>query len=284
MALSDKATIIAGASRDTGLDAFACNALAQPFITPDVRAVLLVGSHARGDAGEFSDIDLKLLLRAGATLSRPASHLIDGFLVTVSGASPDEVEEWFTNPAVSVTAIQGIRDGRILYDPDGVCAQAQRRAREYMWDAAIQAKANVWVSAEMIGWIEETYKGLEGLRRHDIGRMLNARHGFSWGLSRVMQVYLGVLYSSDNGIHAELTGHVSAHWATLRDAAFGICNPDGAPIALEDQIVAGLELYVETARMVDAAILPEHRVLVDHTVAAITRETATRFSNSRRAC
>ncbi len=247
-------------------------ALARPFITPDVRAVLLMGSHARGDAGEFSDIDLRLLLRAGAALSGLASHLVDGLLVTVSGTSPDEVEEWFTNPAISVTAIQGVRDGRILYDPDGLCAQVQQRARAYVRDAATQARANAWVSAEMVGWIEEAYKGLEGLRRHDIGRMLNARHGFSWGLSRVAQVYLGILMRSDNGIQAELTEHVSPGWATLRDAAFGICKPDGSPIALEDQIVGGLTLYVETARMVDNAILPEHRAMVDHVVTAISRE------------
>ena len=73
-----------------------------------------------------------------------------------------------------------------------------------------------------------------------------------------------------------MTAHVSARWAMLRDAAFGICTPDGAPISLEAQIVAGLELYVETARMVDEAILPEHRALVDHTIAAITRELSQR--------
>jgi hypothetical protein len=231
-----------------------------------------MGSHARGDAGEYSDIDLKILLHANAEADAPATHLIDGSLVTVSRATPAEVEEWFTNPVVSLMAIQGIRDARLLYDPDGGGVDIQQRARAFKWDAPMQARANAWVSAEMVGWIEEVYKGLEGLRRHDIGRMLNARHGFSWGLSRVAQVYLGVLFSSDNGIQAELTDHVSARWATLRDAAFGICGPDGAPITLEAQIVAGLELYVETARMVDDAILPEHRELVDYAIAAITRE------------
>ncbi len=245
--------------------------IAQRFITPDVYAVLLVGSHARGDAGEFSDVDLKLLLRNGARSVAPATHLIDGLLVTVGGVTPDEVEEWFTNPASSVIAIQGVRDACMLFDPDGAGVQVQQRAHTFIWDAAMQTKANAWVSAEMVGWIEEVYKGLEGLRRHDIGRMLNARHGFSWGLSRVAQVYLGVLFSSDNGIHAELTSYVSVKWASLRDAAFGICNSDGAAISLEEQIVAGLELYVETARIVDHVIRPEHRALVDHAIAAITR-------------
>ena len=257
--------------------------IAQRFITPDVHAVLLVGSHARGDAGEFSDVDLKLLLRDGAHHIVPATHLVDGLLVTVGGVTPDEAEEWFTNPAISVIAIQGVRDAWVLFDPDETGAQIKQRAHAFIWDAAMQAKANAWVSAEMVGWIEEVYKGLEGLRRHDIGRMLNARHGFSWGLSRVVQVYLGVLFSSDNGIHTELTGHVSARWASLRDAAFGICNSDGAAISLEEQIVAGLELYVETARIVDHVIRPEHRALVDHAIAAIvrSRRSCANFSRTR---
>lgn len=249
-------------------------ALAQRFITPDVRAILLVGSHARGDAGVYSDIDLKLLLRTGAPPSPLASYLMEGQLVTVSGSSPDEIENGFISPEWCVAVMQGLRDARILYDPEGFAAQMQQRARAFIWDAAMQVKANAWVSSEMAGWIEEVYKGLEGLRRGDVGRMLNARHGFSWGLSRVLTVYRGILLSSDNAICDEVTPFVGAgsRWAVLRDAAFGIAHPDGTPIALAAQIIAGLELYIETAQMVDDAIQPRHRALVAHAVSAIRHE------------
>ncbi|HEY3290319.1 MAG TPA: nucleotidyltransferase domain-containing protein [Anaerolineae bacterium] len=248
--------------------------LAQRFITPDVRAVLLQGSRARGDAGEYSDIDLKLFLGTSQPPAPPASYLIDGQLVTVSGATPDEIENWFVDPEWNVAVVQGLRDAHILYDPEGLAAQVQQRARAFVRDAAMQVRAYLWVSAEMAGWVEEVYKGLEGLSRHDVGRMLNARHGFSWGLTRILTVYRGILLSGDNAIIDEVTRVVGAgsRWAILRDAAFGICNFDGTPITIEDQIIAGLELYLETAHMVDDAIQPEHRALVHHAVSVIKHE------------
>ena len=177
---------------------------------------------------------------------------------------------------MSVAAIQGLRDARVLFDPEQRFASIQARAHAFIWDPAMQARANAWVSGEMAGWVEEVYKGLEGLRRSDTGRLLNARFGLSWGLNRVMQVYLGVLISGDNGFFDEVGAAVGrdSRWVSLRDAAFGIRSADGSPVTLAQQVRAGLLLYVETGRMVDRAIGADQRNLVDHALAAIHKELA----------
>jgi hypothetical protein len=167
---------------------------------------------------------------------------------------------------MATTVIQGLRDGRIVFDPDGSFAAVQERAGRFTWDEAMRRKAAVWISGQLVGWAEEALKGLEGLARDDSARLLQARHGLSWGMNRVMQVHLGVLVSGDNGFLTEV-GHAAGEdsiWTGLRNRAFGItCE------ILGEQVQAGLELYVETVRLVAADILPEHREITDNIVRMI---------------
>ena len=137
----------------------------------------------------------------------------------------------------------------------------------------MQTRADVWASEQMVGWIEEAHKGLEGLRRDDIGRLLNARFGLSWGLNRVVQVQRGVLFAADNAFFAatEQAVGTESEWARMRRTVFGIAKPDGNPPTLREQVEAGLRLYVVTAEMVADALCPEDAPLVNQTVARIRR-------------
>ncbi len=98
-----------------------------------------------------------------------------------------------------------MRSALALLDRDGYFAGIQERARAFAWDQALQARANQRASAMLVGWIEEVHKGLAGLQRNDVGRLLNARHGLSWGLGRVMKVHRGVLMSGDNALYDQLS-------------------------------------------------------------------------------
>ena len=246
--------------------------LARNFDAPDVRAIALMGSHARGDAGPYSDVDLVRFVAAGAgELEGAGSHLIDGLLVVVSNVTPDAVERWFTQAAEAVTVVGGLRQAQPLLDREGVFAAIQARAHAFVWTPDLQAQANAGASEAMVGWIEEAHKGLEGLRRQDPGRMLNGLFGLTFGLSRVMQLQRGVLLTGDNGFYNEVAQAVGpdSPWAQLRAVAFGVGEVHGRPPSLRERVVAGLGLYVATAELLGDAILPEHRPLIDATVQRI---------------
>src|SRR3989442_2271142 len=113
------------------------------FDRPEALALVLVGSHARGAAGPFSDVDLVRFVPADApSPAGGGSHLVDGRLVVVSDAPPDEVEAWFVRPELALSRIPGLREGRPLRDRDGFFAALQARARAFAWDAAMQARAD----------------------------------------------------------------------------------------------------------------------------------------------
>lgn len=233
-------------------------------------ALVLMGSHARGDAGPFSDVDLvRFLPDDQDEKSGDGSFLNDGRLVVVSSVVPSEVDAWFTQPEQAVTSIEGLRAARLIAGPAWQFEQLQARAIAFTWDEQMQNRARRWVRDQMAGWVEEAHKGLEGLRRHDVGRMLNARFGLSWGLAWVLTVWYGILLFGDNTFYDQVRGALSgAHAVRLLDRSFGVVvdEPDHA---LEAQVRAGLEFYCLVAATVQPALTGAEGELISRTAKRI---------------
>ena len=247
--------------------------LAEAFRAPGVVAQALMGSYARGDANRFSDVDLVRLYAGADDPGETKTHLRDGFFVAVNDAGPDQVEAWFTEPQLASATMAGLRRARPLWDPDGIFDAIQRRARAFIWDSEMQARADAWASLQLVGWIEEAQKGLAGLRSGHEGRLLNARYGLTWGLTNVLRVQRGILISGDNGTYPEVIQVIGpeSRWAMLSRLAFGI---DGTG-SLANQVRAGLQLYVHTAEMLSAILTPRHERMVDEVVRRIRSEEST---------
>jgi hypothetical protein len=243
--------------------------LASRFRAPDVAAIALMGSHARGNAGPFSDVDLVRFFARGNATHEAMTFLLGGHFVVVSDVYPQQVADCFERPDRASTMIAGLRSARPLWDPDRFFAAIQARATAFTWDESMQSRADAWASSEMVGWIEEAQKGLAGLRAGHEGRLLNARFGLTWGMVNVMRVQRGILVSGDNGVYAEVADALGreSRWAVLCRQAFGI---DGG--SLPTQVKAGLRLYVHTAELLAGVLQPEDKRMVDETVRRITAE------------
>ena len=257
-------------------------------------AFALLGSYARGDAGPFSDVDVVRFVNDDKHDTEVQSFLIGGeegesgrdagapggpnsrqWLVVRSTITPSQVESWFSDPGQAVGVIDGLRRGRALWDPDDVFASIQQRARRFEWTQTLQEKADLLAGKELVGWIEEAHKGLEGLRRNDTGRLLNARFGLSWGLSWVMRVHGGVLTTSDNTFYDDVINSVGpeSRWAWLLRRAFGAPNEsDGALFSLREEVLAGLWLYCETFELLKEALPQQDYPLIAATVRRIHAE------------
>ena len=245
--------------------------LVERFRKPGVLALALMGSQARGDAGPFSDIDLVRFVEQAATPPGEGSHAVDEALVVVSDVRPADVDGWLTDPLRATECVAGLRTARALWDPQDWFQGVQERARMFVWDRRMQARADLYASREMAGWVEEVHKGLEGLRRGDVGRLLSAHFGLSWGLAKVVRVQRGVLLSGDNAFLDQLLEALGpeSRWARLCRCSFGLAEPgDDAP-SLEERVRCGLELFVATAGMLDEALTPEDRPVVELAVRRI---------------
>lgn len=233
-------------------------------------ALVLVGSHARGDAGTYSDLDIVRFLPDERTADDDGSHLIARRLVVVSSVTPLTVERWFTQPEEAVNVVAGLRTARTLHDPQLHFSNVKERAETFRWTEALNHRADNWVAAQMVGWVEEVHKGLEGLARHDVGRLLNARFGLSWGLARVMTLDQRILLRGDNTFYEQLSealGEDSA-WMALCRRAFGLTSGVKEQ-PLHDHVRAGLALYAMTASMVHHTLDESQMELIDATVERI---------------
>ena len=241
---------------------------------PQPGAIALLGSFARGDAGPFSDVDLLFLLPADAPPPERTSFLVADRLVTVNAVRPEQIDGWFTEPEQAVNVVAALRDGIGLQDPDGQFAAIQQRAHSFVWTAQMQAKADRYASRELVGLIEEAHKGLEGLRRKEAGRLLNARFGLSWLLARVMRIQRGILGNSDNSFYDDVRASLGqeSRWSRLLATAFGISTADSLSLSLHEEVVAGLHLYCETARLLAPILQAEDKPLIDATVGRIEME------------
>jgi hypothetical protein len=236
------------------------------FTSPGIKALALKGSYARGTADEFSDVDILRLAEEGATLQDDGSHWLEHKLVTLSTAFPNDVETYFTQPGPATQVIAGLRHAKILYDPEGVFAEVQGKARAFVWTSELQTKANLEVSQHMVGLVEEVQKGLGGLRTNHVGRLLQTRYGLSWLLAGVMQLKLGVLIESDNSVVEQLTQAVGVDsaWSYWCYRAFGIEEP-----GLYNEVRAGLNLYLETYKLVQEILRPEDRLIIHQAIKLI---------------
>jgi hypothetical protein len=253
--------------------------LIERFDEPDVDALVLMGSYARGTANPYSDIDLTRFTAAhGLHRTRIFQGLIADQLVVVNDFGSAAVEEIFTQPEVASSYLEGLRLARPLQDRNGLFARIQARAHAFTWDATLQAKANAWASEALAGWSEDMRKGIVGLADNDPGRLLNAHFACSWGLSRIMQLQRGVLLASSNDFYttvAEAVGRDS-EWVRLRHITFGIAPADGRPPTLREQVVAGLRLYIATAALLAPMLRPEDQPLIMQTVELIRHSLDTR--------
>ena len=234
--------------------------LVAQFDAPEVQAILLVGSLSRGEAGPYSDVDLLQL--GDVALSGASSYLWQNRLVNVSGANTKTVEAWFTDPEQAVEVISGLRQALILLEQDGTATALLERARAFTWTPELQKKADHWASAQLVGWAEEAHKGLAGLRSGNIGQLLNAQFGLSWGLAKAVRVQRGLLLRSDNDFLADLQREfVETRWLELLRDVYGLTG-----LALPDQVRAGLELYCLTADLLSSTLQPQDRPIIEHTV------------------
>ncbi len=243
------------------------------FDVPGVQAILLVGSFSRGEAGLYSDVDLVRLV--SKPLPGAGSHLwndqLINVLVNVSDADTKAVEAWFSEPEQAVDVVSGLRVARVLRDRDGAAEALVARAQAFVWTPALQKKADRWASTQLVGWAEEAHKGLAGLQTGDLGKLLNARFGLSWGLAKTVRVQRGLLSSSDNAflndLQTELRGTPDGvRWLSLLHKAYGLTG-----LPLSEQVRAGLKLYALTTELLQPVLQACDRPVIDHTVSLIRR-------------
>ena len=243
------------------LDHDQLKAMMPQLLRENVLGIAIVGSYARGDATPYSDIDvIALLSPTSQPPEEPTIDLYQGIYRVVQYRTEAQMRKSLTDPARAIYDVVGLQQMLILYDPMGILRELQLEAEQFVWDDAMTAKADELLNREMLGWQEECYKAMSGLRHKQEGHMLLGLYGLTYGLVRLMLIAKGVLLESENAFFDELTFAYEtepqgAELVEMMGLAFGV--DEGFPLL--QRVETGLLLYLQFAEYLGERLTPKVR-------------------------
>jgi predicted nucleotidyltransferase len=132
-----------------------------------VRAIILRGSYARGDASSYSDLDFTRFVKEPPEESQAKRFTYrEGRLISISTRTLDQERKRLAVPEEAVFVVEGLREARVLLDKDGAFEALQQEARAFSWEP-LQAAANAYASRQLMLHTEYVHKILRALLLHD---------------------------------------------------------------------------------------------------------------------
>ena len=249
------------------------DAIVNDIRTENTVAIVLTGSLARGDTTEFSDIDLYHYVDTlPANVNKYAIHYEDDILVSVSTATLDSEQAKLQRPDTAIWTVEGIRQARLLFDPQGCFEALQQDAKDFIWTDELQTQANQFASRLLMDDGEEARKVLTGLAKDDASIILYATYGLVLGLSKTIAIQRGLLLKSENEYFRRIREMIQPHpkLAYHYDLSVGFSSisvDNGKAVRMRG--IASLQLYDSLADFMAEAIQDEHRATIEKTRLAI---------------
>lgn len=233
------------------------------------KAIALMGSFARGDEKKYSDVDI-VCFTDKKEEKEPIIKIIDDRYVVVSFVNEKEVNHSFTNPSQISAFIQGLQIAKILWDPNKYLEKLQEKAKKFKWNKAIQEKANRHVSKELVGWVEEALKAVQGAKHNDVGRMLSGLFGLSHGMLNILRIQKGVLLKGENTTFEQVTEKIKDNPKLVLLLNVVFCTRE--KLSLKEQTVAGLKCFLVVTDYLDNIIQKQDRIVIDYARGVIKKE------------
>ncbi|MDP9238915.1 MAG: nucleotidyltransferase domain-containing protein [Chloroflexota bacterium] len=235
-------------------------AAARDLMREGARAVVLTGSHARGEAHRESDIDLVVLLPRGAASNRRPAPIQRraSFLITIAWETEASVRCAFRDPKLVGSFVPGWRDAIALDDPEGVAARLQRAAMRWRWED-IESQLDAWVAEQIAGYAEEVQKLVAALDQRNAHAAAVQRSLLALHLAKIMSVHHRILYGSENVLWDLVAERMADAWARAQARALGEQGE-----RFEDTCAAALELYRLAAAEAGRTLNRRQRAVVAH--------------------
>lgn len=237
--------------------------------SPDVIGVGIVGSYARGQENQYSDVDFDIYVSRlpENPYDRYALRYWDDKLVSLKYTLLEDERAAFTDPRRAIWAVPGLRGMRILLDKEGSLADLQQKAKDFDW-SVLQPAANEFAGEEILGNAEEAHKILHGLARRHESTVLYATWGLVKNMLEAVAVQRGIMIISENryfDLIQDAAGRDSK-WTNALRTAWGL---DPVSSQYQSRGAAALRLYRLSAVMFEQWIPDKHREVVNHTLQQI---------------
>jgi hypothetical protein len=243
--------------------------LLEKIDSPDVTAIGMVGSYARGQEVKYSDVDLDIYVNQlpESPYDRYTLRYWDSKLVSLKYARLEDERSALTNPRRAIWAVPGIRGMKILLDKEGSLAELQKVAEHFDF-SLLQREADEYAAEQIMGNAEEVRKILNGLARGHESTVLYATWGLVKNMLEAVAIQRGILIVSENRYFDLIQESVGrdTKWTRAFRTAWGL---DPHASQYQSRGPAALALHRLTAVMFDGLIPEKHRQVVHNTLQLI---------------
>ena len=239
---------------------------------PGVIGIALVGSYARDENKEYSDVDVDIFVEEPPTpAAKYTLQYLDGKLASLKYILLADEYAALTRPESAVWAVPGLRQMKILLDGTGQIASLKQAALNFNW-RDLQKAANEYAIENLMGCAEEAHKILAGLQEEHESKVLYASWGMFKGLSFSVLVQAGLMIESENRAFDLIENHIGRDhaWTRAFRLSFGMDLGDVNVPVYQTRGIAALDLYRETAILFNDIIHEKHREVIENTLQLIS--------------
>jgi predicted nucleotidyltransferase len=224
------------------------------LVDAGAQAVILTGSHARGDAHAESDLDLRVV----GDGPPEALKRHEEFLVSISWQELDKHREDFEDPSKVGTVVPGWRTCVIIDDPDGLAAKLKAEAEEWTWDRVTE-KSDEWVAHEVTDYAEEVHTLIGNLDMDQLSGAAAIRSQLALHLAQVLSVHRRILYGTENELWDRVADEMGKDYSAAQELALGVKEA-----SLKESCDATFELFGIAAADTRALLSATQEEIVAH--------------------
>ena len=246
----------------------------------DVIGIGMGGSHVRGEATPYSDVDLMCFFSDTVLLPKKRFIYRDGRLVGIATRTVAGVRRDFTRPEIALHAVPMMQELRILLDKDGSIGVLQRDALDFSWES-VQEAANAYARSMMMSSTEQVHKMLGILLNDDALAFSSAMTTFPVHLAQLLAIQRGVLIKTDSRFFYQLQESIglTSAWTQAHLRAVSIEPPPADVPSLQWRASAFLSLYLETVNLLRPIMHPTECEVIEQTLRMIEASGFAQWDN-----
>jgi predicted nucleotidyltransferase len=230
-----------------------------------IRGIVLGGSHARGDATPYSDIDLACFVPDTFRPLRKRYLYREGHLVSIGLKTFERVKQQIAEPYQALWIVPSFRQAKVLLDKDGSVSELKLMVEQFTWDP-LRREAIGYAGHILTSDAEFVHKLSGNLWRGNPSGIVYSVQRLFDGATMAMALYYGVFITTDNMYYQEIESAVGSDsiWTHYHCLLSGVKTIGEDTSSLDGRAKLALRLYRETASQLMPALNEQRRNVVEH--------------------
>ncbi len=245
-------------------------ALVAELDTDQIRGILLGGSHARGDATPYSDVDLACFVPDSFRPLRKRLLYREGHLMSIALKTLAGVHQQLTDPYQALWIVPSFQQARVLLDKDGSMRQLKQMVEDFAWDP-LRTEAIESAGDLLTGDAEVIHKLLGNSWKGNLSGVAYATTGLFDGATMAMTLFYAVFITTDSLYYQEVEAAVGLDtaWTHYHRLLTGATTSADDTSSVQARGKLALQLYRETAQLLWPTLNEERRSVVEQVLTLI---------------